>query len=32
MGTEDLFDFGFTAVDEKELNAYQEAERLKTEA
>ena len=32
MGSEDLFDFGFTAVDEKELNAYQEAEKLKTEA
>ena len=32
MGSEDLFDFGFTAVDETELNAYQEAEKLKTEA
>jgi hypothetical protein len=32
MGTEDLFDFGFTAVDETELNAYQEAEKLKAEA
>lgn len=31
-GTEDLFDFGFTAVDETELSAYQEAEKLKTEA
>ena len=32
MGTEDLFDFGFSAVDEKELSAYQEAEKLKAEA
>ena len=32
MGIEDIFDFGFTAVDEKELNAYQEAEQLKQEA
>lgn len=27
-----LFDFGFTAVDETELSAYQEAEKLKSEA
>ena len=31
-GTEDLFDFGFTAVDETELKAYQDAEKLKAEA